>query len=330
MSDRQVLRELHQQRVDTQASAETWEGLNAKAQAQKQGAMLVHSLGLTADQLRAAQLHRLDPMVAEALVELSEKFEGVNRLEILSQYDSEAALAGLRSTTRGTLMELEVESLIDSGEIDLPEGAVSFEAAGRNEPAADGWFLDDDGEIIQQMQIKASDDAAIILRHLREHPDVPDVYTTSEAADAAARRGLESVTDTGIENVELTELVDGGLSAAGAGEWLTANVPLITLGLAAAEMARNLHKGMELAEAREVASQRVGVALSYSALAWMVAAFSGIEAARFGVVLTGEGSRWVVRRMGDELEPSIMRLQEQRAVLTSLRSESAPSVSATV
>ena len=319
MRNRQQLRELHERHVPDGTAVDGWEELTARARAQKQGAMLVHSLGLTGDQLRAGQLHELDPTVAEALAELSERFDGVNRLDILAQYDREAALSGLHHATRGTVMELEVEKLIGDGDIELPEGATSFEPADRVEPGADGWFLDDDGDVVKQMQIKASDDAAIILRHLREHPDVPDVYTTSEAADAAARRGLHGVTDTGIDNSELVELVEGELSAVGAGEWLTANVPLITLGLATAELARNLHKGMELAEAREVASRRAGVALSYSALAWMVAAFSGVEAARLGVVLTGEGGRWLVRRMTHELEPSIMRVQEQRVVLSALR-----------
>jgi hypothetical protein len=217
-------------------------------------------------------------------------------------------------------MELEVEALFESGDLDLPTGAVTFEAASRTEPGLDGWFLDENGDVVQTMQIKASGNAQIILRHLQEHPDIPDVYTTAEAAEAAASSGIE-VVDTGIENQELLELISDELSATGAGDWLLANVPLIVLAIAALSYARNVRRGMDPVEARRLASARIGVALAYSALAWLIATFSGIEAARFMVVLSGEGSRWVVVRLGHELEPSILHVRDLRKVLASLQGD---------
>ena len=318
MSWRQELDELQEQRRDGAVRPSSWSEIADQAEAQKQAGMLVHALGLTADQLRASRLHTLDADVRDALVELSEKFDGADRLDILAEYDTEAALTALHHNTRGTLMELEVEQLFDHGDLELPDGAVTFDAAGRSEPRVDGWFMDADGDIVQEMQIKASDDAAIILRHLREHPEVPHVYTTTEAADAAARHDLPDITDTGITNEALRETVEGELSAAAAGEVLLANVPLLTLGIAAAELARNLHRGMPLDEARRIASRRTGVALSYASIAWLIAAFTQIETLRFGVIVAGEGSRWVIRRLSQELEPSLVHIREQRRVLESL------------
>lgn len=324
MTWRDDLQRLHGERANQAEPPSSWPEVTGRATAQKQAAGLVQALGLTADQLRASRLHTLDPDLREALLELSQRFDGVNRLDVLAQYDTEAALTGLRSATRGTLMELEVEQLLDDGAIELPDGAKAFEAADRNEPAVDGWFLDGDGDVIDEMQIKASEDAAIILRHLRGHPEVPEVYTTTEAAEAAAQRGLPDIHDTGVTNESLRETVDGGLSAASAGEVLMANVPLITLALAAAELARNLHRGMSLDEAGQIASSRTGVALSYASLAWMLAVFTQIESLRLGVVLVGEGSRWVVGRLARELEPSITHVHEQRRVLHSLAVASGP------
>lgn len=318
MSWHERLDELHSERASSAESPPAWSDVARRAHAQKQAGMLVHALGLTGDQLRAMQLHQLDGDVQDALVEIAERFDGADRLDVLSEHDTEAALQGLHNEVRGTLMELEVEQLFEDGALELPDGATGFEAAERTEPGVDGWFVDGDGEVLEGMQIKASDDAAIILRHLREHPDVPEVYTTTEAADAAARHDLPDVTDTGILNEELRDTVAGELSAVTAGEWLLANVPVLTLGIAAVGLARNLHQGMPLEDARKIASKRAGVAISYAGIAWMLAAFTQIESLRLGVVLTGEGSRWVVRRISGELEPSIAHVQQQRAVLGSL------------
>jgi len=324
MSWKAGLAALHCERTSAPEPVPDWQELAGRAVAQKQAAGLAQALGLTADQLRASRLHTLDPDLREALVALSERFDGVNRLDVLAQYDTEAALTGLRSATRGTLMELEVEQLFDDGAMEMPDGAEVFDAAGRNEPAVDGWFLDGDGDVVEQMQIKASDDAEIILRHLREHPDVPEVFTTTEAAEAAARHGLADIHDTGITNEALRETVDGGLSAASAGDVLMANVPLITLAVAAAELARNLHRGMPMDEARRIASRRTGVALSYASVAWLLAAFTQIETLRLGVVLVSEGSRLVVGRLSRELEPSISLVRDQQRVLGSLAEAAAP------
>lgn len=322
MSYRETLNELHAHRTVSHATLPDWDDLAARARAHRQAGMLVHALGLTADQLRAAQLHRLDPQVREALEELSERFGGLNRPEVLANYDTEAALEGLRHATRGTVMEHQVEQLFEAGEIELPDGAVRFEPAERMEPGVDGWFVDADGDVVQEMQIKASSEAAIILEHLRRYPEVTDVYSTTEAAQASARAGLGDVVDTGVANADLVDLVESDLSPTDAGDALLANVPVVTLGLATAEYVRNLHRGVPHDEARRIASGRTGVALTYSAIAWMVASFSGIEVARFGVVAVGEGSRWVVRRLEHELEPSLERLHQQRKVLESLAGES--------
>lgn len=318
MSYAETLSELHSRRARASTETADWDQLASKARAHKQAGMLVHALGLTADQLRASQLHRLDPQVRKALEELSGKFDGLNRPRVLELYDTDAALNGLRHETRGTVMEHQVEQLIEAGEIELPEGAVSYEAAERMEPGVDGWFLDAQGAVVQDMQIKASSEAEIILRHLQRYPDVTDVYTTSEAAEAAAGAGLSDVVDTGIKNRDLVDLVEGDLSPADAGDFLLANVPLVTLGIATAEYVRNLQRGVPHEEAIDIASGRTGVALTYSAIAWMVAFFSGIEAARFGVLAVGEGGRWIVRRLDSELEPSIAHVREQRQVLLNL------------
>lgn len=166
--------------------------------------------------------------------------------------------------------------------------------------------------------------AALILRHLRTHPEVPDVYTTTEAAEAAARHELPGVVDTGISNSELADLVGDELSPASAGEILEANVPALTLVVAGLELARNLRKGMSWEEAGRIASRRTGVALTYASLAWLAAWVSGVEGVRFGVIAVGEGSRYVVHRLSRELEPSIAHVREQQQALASLQARLQP------
>lgn len=69
-----------------------------------------------------------------------------------------------------------------------------------NHPGADVEFLID-GEVIEQVQLKAVMDKNLILEHFERYPDI-SVYATSEVAE-----NFETVKDSGITNDQLEENV---------------------------------------------------------------------------------------------------------------------------
>ena len=142
-----------------------------------------------------------------------EVLAAVERLELLDRYDpqtlagtfqwlGEAQRNGLLSSWKGTLFENQVADLVEASELDLADEPHTLELARRlNQPGWDAEVIAD-GEVIERVQMKATDDPDRILDHLERYPDVPTVVTTSEGAEAAAARGIH-VVESGISNADM-------------------------------------------------------------------------------------------------------------------------------
>jgi len=105
-------------------------------------------------------------------------------------------LTGHISNIKGIVFEQEyVEQLASQG-----VEAQIFEAT--NHPVVDIAIFED-GEVVNELQLKATDSVSYINATLEEHPDV-SIIATSEVA-----RGMDSemVIDSGIENSVLEEAV---------------------------------------------------------------------------------------------------------------------------
>lgn len=107
------------------------------------------------------------------------------------------SVLGHVSNIKGILFEqLYVDQLTEQG-----IGASIFEAT--NHPVSDIAIYDDD-VLINELQLKATDSASYIISTLQENPEIGVVATT----EVAAQFDLDMVFDSGIENFELTSVVE--------------------------------------------------------------------------------------------------------------------------
>ena len=109
----------------------------------------------------------------------------------------EESMQGHVSNIKGILFEHEyVQSLEEMG-----IHASIFEAT--NHPVTDISIFDNNGEIVNELQLKATDSVGYINETLVENPDVT-VVATSEVASSMNN---DMVIDSGIENAVLEESV---------------------------------------------------------------------------------------------------------------------------
>lgn len=96
----------------------------------------------------------------EALGRVSpEKYGDLDADQVVAQLDGmpPASLQGLMNGVQGSVLELRVDELFDSGDIPLAESAVDFELASRSAEAVDGYFFDSAGDVVDTFQQKVSD-----------------------------------------------------------------------------------------------------------------------------------------------------------------------------
>jgi len=123
--------------------------------------------------------------------EIIEYFEGLD----------EESLQGHISNIKGILFEEEYVDFLSSQGID----AEMFEET--NHPISD-IAIYEDGEVVEEIQLKATDSVSYINETLAENPDIA-IVTTSEVASKFEDN--ENIIDGRIENEELTDEVVSSL-----------------------------------------------------------------------------------------------------------------------
>ena len=114
----------------------------------------------------------------------------------------ESSMQGHINNIKGILFEHEyVQSLEEMG-----THASIFEAT--NHPVTDISIFDDNGDIINELQLKATDSIGYINETLIENPDIT-IVATSEVANSISS---DMVIDSGIENAILEDSVIEALS----------------------------------------------------------------------------------------------------------------------
>lgn len=124
--------------------------------------------------------------------------------EIINYFETldSKLMQGHISNIKGIVFEQEVVNSLNEHNIN----AALFDYT--NHPKSDIAIIDDDGEIIAEFQLKATDSAAYIRQTLEENPDIP-IITTSEIAQHFDNETM--IIDSGISNANLTELVTNQL-----------------------------------------------------------------------------------------------------------------------
>ena len=117
-------------------------------------------------------------------------------MDYFSGGDAESAVGHI-SNIKGILFEQEIVQALNDQGMD----AAFFEAT--NHPISDIAIFDDDGDIIGELQLKATNSVDYISDTLELNPDVP-IITTSEVADSF---DTDMVIDSGIDNAALHDAV---------------------------------------------------------------------------------------------------------------------------
>lgn len=148
------------------------------------------------------------------MIEESEVFDSIRRgytdlnsatnEEIFDYFQiiDEDSMQGHISNIKGILFEQEyVQSLEEMG-----THASIFEAT--NHPVTDISIFNDNGDVINELQLKATDSVGYINGNLVQNPDVAIVATT----EVASSMNNDMVIDSGIENAALDEAITEVLS----------------------------------------------------------------------------------------------------------------------
>jgi hypothetical protein len=124
---------------------------------------------------------------------------------IRSHSGDDAALAGIVNGIKGKLFEIEYVDWLNEGH--LPTGAVAELAAN---PTQEGWDVaikDSHGQIIDHLQLKATESLSYIKEALAAHPDIDIVATHEVFAHLDGSRFDNHVTEAAFSNGQLTEHV---------------------------------------------------------------------------------------------------------------------------
>jgi hypothetical protein len=137
-----------------------------------------------------------DPVLKEAYDKAfpsSSEFDGL----------SEAQRLGVENAWKGKYFEQLVADRLNAGDhvgpLVLEPGQRAVLAAAQNQPGWDLQILDDHGDIIRELQLKATDSLGPIQEALDRYSDT-EILSTSEAAFAAHDAGIGGVYDSGIND----------------------------------------------------------------------------------------------------------------------------------
>ena len=124
-------------------------------------------------------------------------------------------LMGLVNGVKGKLFEIELVDHLNSGY--LPDGVHAELAESVTQPGFDVRILDEQGNVVDVLQAKATESAAYVKEALERYPDI-DVMTTTEVHGQLVSMGAaDQVTNSGISEAALQSKIEAAASAGGAG-----------------------------------------------------------------------------------------------------------------
>lgn len=199
------------------------------------------------------------------------------------------ALAGFVSGVKGKLFEIELVEHFNNG--GLPEGLHADLAGSATQSGWDIRILDEQGQVVDAIQAKATESAQYVLDALERYPGI-DVVSTSEVhAQLLAMGVAERVTNSGITEASLQTAVEQ--AAAGGAEFGVGDLVPSVLGLAVISLSLMLDPKMTWVErASQLGSRgaRVGAAGAAAKVAMVVTQTWWLG------LLAGVGSGWLASK----------------------------------
>lgn len=202
---------------------------------------------------------------------------------------SAEALPGFVSGVKGKLFEIELVEHFNNG--GLPEGLHADLAGSATQSGWDIRILDEQGEVVDAIQAKATESAQYVLNALERYPGI-DVVSTSEVHAQLLAMGMaERVTNSGITEASLQTAVEQ--AAVGGVEFGVGDLMPSVLGLAVISLSLMLDPKMTWVErAAQLGSRgaRVGAAGAAAKVAMVVT-----QTWWLGLV-AGVGSGWLASK----------------------------------
>lgn len=231
-------------------------------------------------------------------------------------------LVGLVSGVKGKLFELELVDHLNSG--GLPDGYHAEMAGSATQPGWDIRVLDENGQVSDLLQAKATESAQYVQEALQRYPDI-DVTTTTEVhAQLVALSLAENVHDSGISEAVLQAKVEAA-AAQGDAVFDASDLVPSSIGLAVIALSVFMKKDASLREKGEQFGQRsakAGVSAGMGKVAmvvtqtWWIALIGGV--ATSWLAGRGQGKREqyealrnalaVMRRRGKPLPAPVLPL----------------------
>jgi hypothetical protein len=162
-------------------------------------------------------------------------------------------LVGLVSGVKGKLFELELVDHLNSG--GLPDGYHAEIAGSATQPGWDIRVLDENGQVSELLQTKATESAQYVREALQRYPDI-DVTTTTEVhAQLVALSLADNVHDSGISEAVLQAQVEAA-AAQGDAVFDASDLVPSSIGLAVIALSVFMKKDASLREKGEQVGQR--------------------------------------------------------------------------
>lgn len=142
---------------------------------------------------------------------------------------SDDQLEGFISNIKGKLFEIKYTDYLNSGE--LPEGYVAQMAERVNQPGWDIQIIGEDSEIVNQIQLKATNSVGYVQEAIERYPEI-DVVSTDEVYSQLTLIGAaEHVQASGITENELAIALDSAVDDVGLS--FDFDVPILSFALIA-------------------------------------------------------------------------------------------------
>ena len=284
--------ELRQYGEQVQLESETLQRRIASAAKGRRRAQMLDLLVVGGVSLAYALDHprKLPPEVEQAF-ELAYPNLASNEsfLDVVNRLTTEQ-LPGFVSGVKGKLFEVElVEHFNDGG---LPEDLHADLAGSATQPGWDIRILDDNGQVVDVLQAKATESVHYIQQALERYPGI-DVVSTSEVHAQLLALGLaEGVSNSGITEASLQAAVEQAADGAQIGFSASDLVPS-ALGLAVISLSLMLDRNMSWTERATELGSRSARAGAASAAAKM--AMVATQTWWIGLV-AGVGSHWLAAK----------------------------------
>ena len=151
-----------------------------------------------------------------------------NLRDIIEDAD-DTELAGLISGIKGKLFEMRYVDFLNDGH--LPDGYEAVLAESATNPGWDIAILDNNGMVVNELQMKATDSVDYIKTALERYPDI-DIVTTEEVYNSVVMHEFaDQVINSGISNEELTSVVTETLESDSVDmDWGLPVIPMLLIG----------------------------------------------------------------------------------------------------